>query len=191
MADYYLDDAIKFRNGTQVRGKYPNTLNELPLVTYAGVLYNKYLIKCFGLRSHYSSIDYVGFGFMNFDEIVLHDHLQNIGCKTPFQKTARTKTICESKEQIKRANFDLMKSRDIRKACTIPMSINFDYYETNYGQINGSDWFHIYVTFPDNYEEITMVRAVDIHSAIGNSGGYIGLFLGNETYLYLSFKSLF
>jgi len=115
---------------------------------------------------------------MNFDEIVLHDHLQNIGCKTPFQKAARTKTVCESKEQIKRANFDLLKNRNLKKACTTPIAINFENYETNYGKINGSDWFHIYVTFPDNYEEIMMVRAVDIHSAIGNSGGYIGLFLG-------------
>ena len=62
--EYLLGDYIKFRNGTLVRGKYPNTLNELPLVTYAGVREKgNDLVKCFGLRSRFSSIDYVGFGF--------------------------------------------------------------------------------------------------------------------------------
>ena len=53
--DYLLEDHIKFRNGTQVRGKYPNTLNKLPLVTYAGVMRNKYLAKFFGLNSLFKS----------------------------------------------------------------------------------------------------------------------------------------
>ena len=118
---------------------------------------------------------------LRFDEFVLQEHLQNIGCKTPFQKTAQTEKICESKEQIKRANFDFLKIRNVKESCTLPMAINFDYEKVNW-QVNGKDWFNVVVMFPDHYEEIVMVQAVDIHSAIGNSGGYIGLFLGNKSY---------
>ena len=49
---------------------------------------------------------------------------------------------------------------------------------------NGSDWFHIFLEFPDRFEEIVMVQAVDIHSAIGNAGGHIGLLLGNATWSF-------
>ena len=42
----------------------------------------------------------------------------------------------------------------------------------------GSDWFHIYIMHPHHIKEIVMVKAVTIQTAIGNAGGYIGLFLG-------------
>ena len=44
--------------------------------------------------------------------------------------------------------------------------------------MEGSDWFHFSIRFPDRFEEIVMVQAVDIQTAVGNAGGYIGLFLG-------------
>ena len=46
----------------------------------------------------------------------------------------------------------------------------------------GTEWFHINIMFPDRFKEIVSVKAVDIHSAIGNSGGYVGLLLGNYHY---------
>ena len=49
--------------------------------------------------------------------------------------------------------------------------------------MKGTDWFRVNIMFPERFKEIGMVKAVDIHSAIGNSGGYIGLFLGNDDLL--------
>ena len=81
---------------------------------------------------------------------------------------------------MKMANFDGMKfDRNSKIPCTTTETITFDYQEQNWVR-NGSDWFHITIAFPDRFEEIVMVRAVDIHSAVGNAGGYIGLFLGNK-----------
>ena len=51
--------------------------------------------------------------------------------------------------------------------------------ERDDGDPNQSDWFKVDVDFPSQFKEIIMVQEIDIHSAIGNSGGYIGLFLGN------------
>ena len=37
--------------------------------------------------------------------------------------------------------------------------------------------------YPEHIRIITQSKEVDIHSLIGNIGGYIGLFLGNISYL--------
>ena len=50
LADFYLGDAIMFKNGTIANGTYPNFLNKLPQVTFAGLYeQTKWFIKCFGL----------------------------------------------------------------------------------------------------------------------------------------------
>lgn len=251
LKDFYLGSHVKFRNGTQVRGSKPNTLNNFPEVTYAGVQGNKgyagELVKCFGLQFEYTGIDFVGFGFnqsifanktrnnfmntfihlpnkivmsvisekgdwkerpekkeyimnfivkqlkvlrrrnkkfhpcipddQNYDLIILNDHLQKAGCAPPYQKTKSYKNICKSKEEMKKANFDFMSNLNLIEACTVATTILYDYQEIDY-KLNNPDWFNIYIQFPSQYEEIVMVQAVDIHSALGNSGGYIGLFLG-------------
>ena len=41
--------------------------------------------------------------------------------------------------------------------------------------------FGLRLAFPGIYKEISMVKAVDIHAAVGNAGGYIGILLGNMT----------
>ena len=61
--------------------------------------------------------------------------------------------------------------------CKSAEMITYEYKEVDYN-LNGSDWFHFYVGFPGRFEEVVMVKAVDIQTAIGNAGGYIGLFLG-------------
>ena len=42
----------------------------------------------------------------------------------------------------------------------------------------GYDSFPLLIQFPDKIRAITQSQAIDIHSLIGNIGGYIGLFLG-------------
>ena len=78
---------------------------------------------------------------------------------------------------MKKANFDFMSNLNLIEACTVATTILYDYQEIDY-KLNNPDWFNIYIKYPSQYEEIVMVQAVDIHSALGNSGGYIGLFLG-------------
>ena len=50
-------------------------------------------------------------------------------------------------------------------------------------KILSSDFLYVDYLYPDRFKEVVMVKAVDIHSAIGNSGGYIGLFLGTFSIL--------
>ena len=65
--------------------------------------------------------------------------------------------------------------------CTSMEDIRYAFYESDV-DYEGSDWFWIMVRFPDTFMEIVQVRAVDIQTVIGNAGGYVGLFLGNDLF---------
>ena len=78
---------------------------------------------------------------------------------------------------MKEASSDFIGKKKSIKACTTMSTITFAYQENNV-DLNGSDWFHLKIHYPDQYKEIVMIRAVDIETVIANAGGYIGLFLG-------------
>ena len=42
-----------------------------------------------------------------------------------------------------------------------------------------NDW-QVFIGYPEEIKYITKSKAVDIHSLIGNCGGYLGLFLGTS-----------
>ena len=81
---------------------------------------------------------------------------------------------------MRQAKFDILGKKMSLKRCAGAASIVFSYDEENVESgVMNSELFHILIAYPEEYKEVKMVKAVDIHSAIGNSGGYIGLFLGN------------
>ena len=113
---------------------------------------------------------------LNYDDILLNDHLNGIGCKAPYQNANRYWKICESAEKIKAANYFTPDS--YRNPCTSAEAFAFEYQILEVNQ-SGADWFHVNIEYPKRIKEITMVKEVDFQSMIGNAGGYIGLFLGN------------
>ena len=52
LADFYLGDKIRFRNGSETEGTLP-----IPKVTYSGSI-GRPFIKCFGLNSQMANIDF-------------------------------------------------------------------------------------------------------------------------------------
>ena len=250
LKDFYLQDEIRFLNGTFVSGTNPNFLNELPRVTYSGWL-DILFVKCFGLGFNYTNVRFAGFGFnssvfpdgirskanlmvqvhlpnqflmagnsgkfswqkrenkggyfmsftlqeveilkkrnkivdpcmhdgLNHDEIVLNDHLDNVGCKAPYQKTIKKRKTCGIKEDLEKARYDASSFKHSKTACRSAATITYTYDEQDNDDI-APDMFYVWIIYPDRYKEIAMVRAVDLQAAIGNAGGYIGLFLGKVT----------
>ena len=114
---------------------------------------------------------------INIDQMLLDDHLKTVGCKAPYHRTNKSMEMCDSKEKISEANFDLSERERPIKPCTSSSTITFSYdeYEANK---NEPDWFHVILTYPNQYKEIKMVQAIDLQTVIGNAGGYVGLFLG-------------
>ena len=252
IGDFYIGDSITFQNGTIIRGKRPNFLNDIPRVSYTSIQ-EGVLIKCFGLQFQHTNVASATFGFnasifrdkkiahpnfsiffhmpnktllskntkkvlkwpkethndeifmdfvlqeikvlkrrsnkkdapclsdeLNYDETILDDYIQKVGCKAPYQKTKKNFKVCNSTEEMKEASFNkFQKSKKV--ACKSTETITFDYQEINFN-LKGSDWFHFNIAFPDRFEEIVMVQAVGIQTAIGNAGGYIGLFLGKTRF---------
>ena len=116
----------------------------------------------------------------NFDQIILDSHLDMVGCRPPYLRTNKILGVCRSAEKIREANIDLIKSEKPMKACTSASTLAFTYNELA-SNLMKPDWFGVALDYPNQYKEIKMVQAIDIHTVIGNAGGYIGLFLGKIT----------
>ena len=69
ITDFYQGDILQWRNGTYKEGDYPNNINTMPHVTFAGFWYGL-PIKCFGLGLPSKDVKY---GYFAFNV----DHLQN------------------------------------------------------------------------------------------------------------------
>ena len=123
---------------------------------------------------------------LNYDQFILDDRLEKIGCKTPYQRTTRNLKICGSRNEKMYATVDFFSCKKPIQPCTGAGAITFTYDEFNLSPIMEADsqLFHIMIIYPHQYKEIVMVRAVDIETVIANAGGYIGLFLGKEIAYY-------
>ena len=63
LTDFYLNDSITFKNGSLLKGAYPNIVNKLPEVTYTGFFYSSQIMKCYGLEVREKKIREGNFGF--------------------------------------------------------------------------------------------------------------------------------
>ena len=112
---------------------------------------------------------------LNFDRIILDEHLEQIGCKAPYHRTDKSLELCDSREKMKETSDDLMGKEKPKKACTIASTLTFTYDESDNKH---KVYFEVVLYYPYHLKEVVMVRAVDLQTVIGNAGGYIGLFLG-------------
>ena len=78
------------------------------------------------------------------------------------------------------------RAKNSKRPCISATTLAFRYDEKEYP--NDSDWFGVGITFPIQVKETVMIKEIDIQTAIGNSGGYIGLLLGN---IIFNFTNLF
>ena len=116
---------------------------------------------------------------LNFDQIILDDHLQKVGCKAPNQKTNTRLKTCDSKEAMKMANSNLMQEKKLKKSCNVATALSTTHRKMDIVKRNYStDEFHLRINYPLYFKETMMLRAVDMETVIANAGGYIGLFLG-------------
>ena len=120
--------------------------------------------------------------WMHYDDLKLTRHIENVGCRAPYQKKHNDITVCSTQDELKKALFDgwLRKDKYVLSPCQEMPKIGYkhtfaliDNLEKNHTQMD-----RVYVSYPDKMTIITQTQAVDCHSLIGNIGGYIGLFLG-------------
>ena len=119
--------------------------------------------------------------WQNYDAIALKHHLAKVGCGPPYQKSYWRFASCKTKAKMKASLYDPwnMDNTDLTKPCQEMPNILYkhDFKDTDIDS-TVKRTFKIWVGYPKNGKVITEHQAVNIHSLIGNIGGYIGLFLG-------------
>ena len=115
-----------------------------------------------------------------YDTVVLKKHIENIGCVAPYHKPFGRFKKCTTKEKIKESKYDYEKiSIRYPKACERIVKIDLKRAKTTASNIFGQ-MLEVHIAYPNEVKIITQTKEVDVHSLIGNIGGYIGLFLGKE-----------
>ena len=130
---------------------------------------------------------------MHYDEILERRHTKNVGCRAPYQTSQIEFPLCKTRNKMKQSLFDGQALGEeylnpCREMPNIIYNYGLDKPEENFG-----DNIVLYVSYPDKWKIITQSQAVDVHTLIGNIGGYIGLFLGKNYFgkLLLFLKTSF
>ena len=115
----------------------------------------------------------------NYDQKLLQKHIESVDCKPPYLTS--NKSLCITKQEMRDSVYNLRNVRQkYPKPCHEITNIAFTshYYRTRSIKDAYNDYIGLRVVYPGNVKLIKQSQLVDIHSLIGNIGGYIGLFLG-------------
>ena len=115
---------------------------------------------------------------VSYDSMVANKHLDNEGCRLPYLKPYKKYQLCNTQEKMNSAkySFNKIRKRYLPIACERFSRLSF--MSQNSNSDSNTTWAFS-ITYPDYAEVITQSKEVDIHTLIGNIGGYVGLFLGN------------
>ena len=132
----------------------------------------------------------------NDDQIKMKNIMDENGCQPPHWKNLNYLENCTNKEQL--SEFYYLNMDAQTPPCTIIQKVIYSYQELDFSDYE-YEWlnisnsketqqFKVAIEFEDStFMKIEHVRAFDIESLIGNSGGYLGLFTG---YALLQIPSL-
>ena len=112
----------------------------------------------------------------HFDGLVLHKHLQTVGCSAPYQNTDFP--VCTSQEKIQESHYEVIDVRQKYYPEPCQEISNIIYKFQKIPHWSNESILTVAVLYPDKMKIVTQQRKVDYQVLIGNIGGYIGLFLG-------------
>ena len=127
--------------------------------------------------------------WMQFDDFISNNHLEKKNCRAPYQTTQ--KRICTTPKEMLDANYRLSdgEKREYQAPCQEMSSITYTFNTIRYDSKEA--FFQLQVSYPRRIRSITQSKSVNIHSLIGNIGGYIGLFLGKSFSILTNYQTLF
>ena len=118
-----------------------------------------------------------------YDSKIIDVLLQRKKCRVPYLNGHRDYPKCITQKTIKDSKIDTRTPKKIGmpKACQriSKLRVNFQRGEIKVFEKHWNRTFTFWIDYPDEVKIITQSKDVDIHSLIGNIGGYLGLFLGN------------
>ena len=121
----------------------------------------------------------------SFDDMLREQHVKGKDCSAPYLQPITGVPKCSTKDSIKRSMYDFQSIDALilsgyYPSCCLRYSKMVEKIDLCNKQICGraDGLFMIGITYPKYVKIITQSKDVDIHSLIGNIGGYVGLFLG-------------
>ena len=118
---------------------------------------------------------------MTYDKRILNHHISRNECRPPYLSVEAPVSICNTTEMMKKSIFEIamIASRNYPQDCQIFSHIKTERVELSLPEeFKSETTLTLGIMFPRNIKIITLSKEVDIHTLIGNIGGYIGLFLG-------------
>ena len=123
-----------------------------------------------------------------FDQMVLKKHIEKVGCRAPYMPQYPEFPMCNTQKQIRKAYYDgwSLEKRYAEDPCQEMRTIDFKSNSVRLSEGTPTrSKYQIIVVYPFKAKIITQLQEVDVHTLIGNIGGYIGLFLGKLLFGFL------
>ena len=118
-------------------------------------------------------------GWNTFDEMFTNEHIEEHGCSPPYFEPNQNLSVCSDEKIIEASRFDVSRIRskpNFYPPCQGMSKIDYDYFDDSIPTSKG--YLKIMIGYPEQVKIISQSQAVDVHTIVGNIGGYIGLFLG-------------
>ena len=115
-----------------------------------------------------------------YDDNLLRTHVENVGCKPFYLSGFDEIPVCKNQKDIGKSHIKMfgIRKNHFPKACKRIGRINDEVNPVIDNRARGYLVFS--VIYPNDIKIITQSKEIDVHTLIGNIGGYIGLFLGNK-----------
>ena len=122
-------------------------------------------------------------GSPDIDQMWYRKYFKHLTCKPPYFNGIEDLQPCETQNELSQVHREYFQYRLTSKASEVPPcrsleKLEFNFYE--YDVEDGNDPnITISILFVDeSYREMLNIRAFDLHSLLGNIGGYVGIFIG-------------
>ena len=114
-----------------------------------------------------------------YDKMVVDELLLRRGCHPPYVKQHGAYPMCDTREKVKNSVVHTGTPSELRilKPCQRISRIKA---RTKFLEQESKSYLTVGIKYPGEVKIITQSKDVDIHSLIGNIGGYLGLFLGKN-----------
>ena len=116
----------------------------------------------------------------SYDDKIVDEFLLRKGCRPPYFMGPSYYPKCDKKRKFRKNKFGTRIRRRLRipKACQRISKIRTKMIITDANRNSPSKEWSFRIFYPEEVKIITQSKDVDVHSLIGNIGGYLGLFLG-------------
>ena len=114
--------------------------------------------------------------WINFDESILKKHHETVGCSPPYHQS--DKPVCTTKKKLLESRYEINEIGNRYYPAPCEELTNFVFAVTELPFVTTDKKPSLHLTYPEKIKIIQQIKSVDLHSLIGNIGGYIGLFLG-------------